>query len=129
MPTTVTNGAILQCTFGFTPSPLTVIPTSRVSASKMSAATVLDNKPMVNIKPFGMCSAPSNPAVIAATSAALGVFTPAPCIPNTITPWVPGSATVKAGMVPVINNTCKLNCLWGGLISVTMPGQFTVNNS
>ena len=40
----------------------------------MPAANIMDHVPMVNIMPFGMCITPSNPAVAAATAAALGVL-------------------------------------------------------
>ena len=43
------------------------------------------------------CNSPSNPMVAAATTAALGVLTPMPCIPMTIAPWMPGSSTVMMG--------------------------------
>lgn len=129
MPQTVVNGATLTCTFGTAPSTMMVPPMARVNASKVPAATIMDNKPMANIMPFAMCITLSNPQVAAATSAAMGVLTPQPCIPVTTAPWVPGSPTVKAGNMPVINNTCKLMCNWGGVISVVSPGQFTVNNT
>jgi hypothetical protein len=37
--------------------------------------------------------------------------------------------TVRAGNMGILNTTCKLMCLWGGMISITSPGQFTTNNS
>jgi hypothetical protein len=83
----------------------------------------MDNKRLVNILPFGMCQSLSNPMVAAATAAALGVLTPMPCIPNTVLPWTPGSPTVLIGNMPALNNSCKLNCLWGGMIQITNPGQ------
>lgn len=85
----------------------------------------MDHKPMVNIAPFGMCMSIANPAVAAATSAAFGVLTPQPCIPVTVSPWVPGATTVLLGSQPSLDNTCTLNCLWGGIIQVAVPGQFT----
>jgi hypothetical protein len=42
----------------------------------------------------------------------------------TVTPWVPGAATVLLGNQPALDNTCTLNCLWAGVIQVTVPGQF-----
>jgi len=70
----VTEGAVLMCSFGVAPSMLNVVvPT--VTAGSMPAANIMDAVPMVNIMPFGMCVTPSNPAVAAATAAALGVLT------------------------------------------------------
>ena len=123
----VTNGATLQCSFGVAPSSMIVTPENLVNASKQPAATIMDNIPMKNIMPFGMCSAPTNPQVIAATAAAAGVFTPQPCIPVTTAPWVPGAPTVLISKKPALNNSSKCMCNWMGVISVTVPGQFTVN--
>ncbi len=129
MPQTVTNGAMMMCTFGVAPATLTVVPSKMVNASSQPVATITDNVPMMNIAPFGMCTTPSNPQVAAATSAAMGVLTPQPCIPVTSAPWTPGSSSVMAGNLPVVNNTCQLMCNWGGVITFTTPGQFTTNNS
>jgi hypothetical protein len=92
----------------------------------MPIANIMDNKPMVNILPFGMCNSPANPMVAAATAAALGVLTPMPCIPVTAAPWVPGSPTVLVGNMPALNNSSKCMCNWGGVISVAFPGQVTI---
>ena len=115
----------MMCSFGTSPSTLTVLPINQVLTSSQPAATIMDNVPMVNIAPFGMCITASNPMVAAATSAALGVLTPMPCLPNTPTPWTPGSATVFERSLPVLNNTSNLQCIWGGMISITMPGEMT----
>jgi hypothetical protein len=125
MPKHVCMGAMLQCTFGVAPSTLMVLPVNRVLTSFVPAANIMDNKPMVNIMPFGMCTSPANPTVAAATAAALGVLTPMPCIPNTVAPWAPGAATVLLANMPALDDTSKLTCLWGGMISVSMPGQMT----
>jgi hypothetical protein len=90
------------------------------------AATIMDFTPMANILPFGMCSSIANPMVAAATTAALGVLTPMPCIPVTVAPWFPGSITVHINNFPALNNSCKCMCTWGGVISILNPGQFTV---
>jgi hypothetical protein len=122
----VVAGAMLQCSFGATPSALIVIPKgSPVLVSGPPAATIMDHAPITNIPPFGLCSAPTNPAVIAATSAAWGVFTPAPCVPALPAPWLPGSPTVQVGGVPALNNTSKCMCTWLGVVSVVNPGQVT----
>jgi hypothetical protein len=122
----VTTGAMMQCTFGIAPSTLNVLPMNFVTAGS-PAANIMDNKPMVNIPPFGMCNSPSNPTVAAATAAALGVLTPMPCIPMITAPWAPGSATVMIKNMPALNNTSKCMCTWGGVISINSAGQFTVN--
>lgn len=121
----VCNGAMMMCTFGLAPSTLTVLPINRVLTSNMPAANIMDHKPMVNIMPFGACTSLANPTVAAATAAACGVLTPMPCIPNTPAPWIPGAPTVLEANMPALNNTSKLMCMWAGVISVTLPGQFT----
>jgi len=125
MPIQVVNGAMLQCSFGMAPSSLAVLPVNRVQSGYQPAANILDHQPMVNIKPFAMCITPSNPQVAAATAAASGVLTPQPCIPMTLTPWVPGAPTLLIGNMPAVDNTCTCNCLWGGVVMVTFPGQVT----
>ncbi len=119
----VCMGANLQCSFGVAPSTLMVQPAKKVLTSNKPAATIMDNKPMVNILPFGMCNSLSNPQVAAATSAALGVLTPQPCVPNIVAPWAPGSPTVMIGNTPALNNNSKLMCMWAGVIQITNPGQ------
>ena len=129
MPLQVVMGAMMTCSFGAAPGSLIVLPQNRVMGCKMPAANIMDNKPIVNIPTFGMCSSPANPVVAAATAAALGVLTPMPCIPATVTPWAPGSSSVMIANMPALNDSCTLNCMWGGLISITQPGQATVNTA
>jgi hypothetical protein len=118
-------GAMMSCTFGLAPGSLIVTPEKLVMTSNMPAATIMDFAPIKNILPFGMCQSLANPLVAAATSAALGVLTPMPCVPATMAPWVPGSPTVLIGNMPALNNSSKLMCMWGGVISITNPGQMT----
>lgn len=125
----IVMGAQLMCSFGVAPSALVVTPENVTNANKVPAATIMDNVPMKNIMPFGMCTTLSNPQVAAATSAALGVLTPQPCIPVTSAPWAPGSPTVMIKNKPALNSTCKLMCNWGGVISVVNAGQATVNTA
>jgi hypothetical protein len=80
----------------------------------------------VNIPSFWLCSAPTNPAVIAATAAALGVFTPFACIPATPAPWIPGALTVMLGNQPTLDNVSKLMCTWLGVITFVNAGEVTV---
>ena len=127
MPIQVVNTAQLACSFGAMPATLTVLPVNRPLVSNQPAANIMDYQPQVNIAPFGMCMSPSNPQVIAATAAALGVFTPQPCIAVTLAPWVPGAVTVNIAGQPALDNISTCNCAWAGIISVTMPGQVTTN--
>jgi len=118
-------GAMMKCSFGVAPSSLVVLPANR-TLTTTPAANIMDNKPMVNVPPFGMCQSLANPMVAAATAAAMGALTPMPCIPNTPAPWVPGAPTVLVGNMPALNNSSKLMCMWAGVIEVVMPGQMTV---
>ncbi|BDG74013.1 DUF4280 domain-containing protein [Roseomonas fluvialis] len=120
----VVDGALLACSFGAMPSALGVTPEKRSSIGT-PAANILDHLPTKNIRPFGMCSAPTNPQVAAATTAAAGVLTPQPCIPCTTTPWTPGVPKDLLAGAPVLNDTSTLACMWGGVITVTDAGQKT----
>src|SRR3954470_1154257 len=122
----VTSTALLQCSFGAAPAPFNVLPVNRVSACNFPSGHIMNNKPIVNITPFGMCSSAANPTVAAATAAALGVLTPMPCLPATMAPWIPGSTKVMNGGMPAVDNACKLTCMWGGVIQVLNPGQTVV---
>ena len=108
-------GAMIKCTFGAAPASLMVLPTSLVMTG-VPDANIMDNKPMVNVLPFGTCMSMANPMVL----------TPMPCIPMTVAPWVPGAPTVLLGNMPALNNSSKLMCCWGGVIGIDVPGQFTV---
>lgn len=121
----VCGGGIITCTFGMAPSVFNVLPENKVVTAQ-PIANIMDNKPMINIMPFGMCSCPSNPAVATATSAALGALTPMPCIPATAEPWAPGSPSVLIGSYPALNNESKLMCSYGGIIQVSNAGQMNI---
>lgn len=117
----ICGGAICRCCFGAAPSSLIILPNARVM-SNTPIATIFDNKPLLNIMPFGMCASPANPTVAAATAAALGVLTPMPCIPVTAGPWTPGSPTILIDRQPALNQVSKLMCSWGGVIEIGYPG-------
>jgi hypothetical protein len=126
MPLQINSGSMMACSFGVAPSAIVVLPANRVTAGGTPAANIMDHVPMTNVMPFGMCSSPSNPTVAAATAAALGVLTPMPCVPATPAPWAPGVPKVLIGGMPAVDQTCKLNCLWGGVIQFTSAAQTTV---
>ena len=121
----VCNSALLMCSFGVAPSTFVVTPEKMVFTSNQPAANIMDHIPIMNIPPFGMCQSPSNPAVAAATAAAMGALTPMPCVPATPSPWVAGAVTVMLCNAPALDNVSTLNCIWGGVIMITDPGQTT----
>ena len=122
MSVCVCAGANLMCPFGTAPAVLAAGAQTTVLTSAVTA-TVMDNRPGVNIPTFGMCNNPGNPA----TSRPPPVFfTPAPCVPNTPAPWTPGAPAVLVGGIPALNNTSTLQCVWGGVITVVSPGQTAV---
>jgi hypothetical protein len=120
----VVMGAMMSCSFGMAPSSLVVIPKgSPTLATNMPAATIMDNVPIVNIPPFGMCQSMANPMVASATAAAQGVLTPMPCLPVITAPWAPGSPTVLIGGNPALNNSSQAMCNWAGVITISNAGQ------
>lgn len=109
-----------MCSMGAAPSTLMVVPVTRTMAGGPPAATIMDNKPFLNVPPFGCCMSPSNPSVAAVFPAL------PPCVPCLAAPWMPGAPTVLIGDMPALTSDSKLMCNWGGVIQVTLPGQFTV---
>jgi hypothetical protein len=126
MPIKVVNGAQLTCPFGTSPSSFVVLPANQVQTEKQPAATIMDHVPMTNVMPFGMCNSPSNPQVAAATAAAFGVLTPQPCIPATAAPWTPGAASVQIAKYNTLDTASTCSCNWGGVITITNPGESSV---
>ena len=113
------NGGQMMCSFGTAPANLMVLPAKKTMAT-LPAATIMDNIPMTNIMPFGMCNSVANPATKRPPPV---FFTPSPCIPATAAPWAPGSATVLIGGVPALDAMSKCMCNWGGVIQFVNPGQ------
>ena len=122
MANPVVNTTICTCSFGTLPMVLPVTSQQTVQMCTQLAATIMDNK----CTTFGMCSSIANPAVAAATAAALGVLTPRACIPVTPAPWAPGVPTVMVCGKPLLNNTSKLMCMYGGVIQVSMTPALTI---
>jgi hypothetical protein len=93
------------------------VPTPLI-AGGAPVATIMMYVPLMNIMTFGLCNAKANPLVIAATAAALGTPTPAPCVPAVVAPWSPGSKSTKvAGMAAALKSS-KCTCIYGGSITV-----------
>ena len=114
-----TTGTPMMCSMGIAPSLLIVEPLG-VFANDLPAANILNTIPFVNIPPFGLCTSPANPVVIALTAAALGVPTPAPCLPLVVAPWVAPSAVLMDG-IPVLTEGAFCPCVWGGSIVLIGP--------
>lgn len=123
----VCMGAMVTCDMSFPPEvPVPMIPTSAptVIMGDGPAATVMDFA-IDNIPTFGMCMSMANPEVDAATTAALGVLTPMPCVPM-LTPWEPGAETVIVGEFPALTESDMCECAYGGTILIDFPGQAVV---
>jgi len=118
MTNVVCTGATAQCSFGTTPATFAA---SGTQVSAGGAAGVVTDTAAANVPPFGMCMSLSNPQVAAATSAA-GTFTPQPCQP-VLSPWTPGSPRVTIGGVAVLDESSQCTCTWGGVVTVSSPGQ------
>lgn len=119
----VTAGAMLACSFGLAPCPLVVLPARTVLLCGRPKANIMDFVPFTNIPTFGMCTAPTNPLVIAETAAAMGVPTPAPCTPAIVSPWMPGYPPVLVQNFPALTSESRTMCMWLGQISITNDGQ------
>jgi len=117
MPTVVCTGASLQCSFGTAPSTFSATGT-QVDAT--AAAGVITDVSPSNVPPFALCTAPSNPAVVAAQGA------PQPCVPI-LMPWSPGASEATIGQVPALDDSCQCQCSWGGVVTVASAGQTSVS--
>jgi hypothetical protein len=119
----VVQGAQLQCTMGAAPASFAVAVPHEVDADETAAGTVDDYVPNTNVPGFGVCQSMSNPQVAAATSAAMGVLTPQPCVPVITAAWTPGASVTTIGDRPALTDSCRCLCQWGGSISITSAGQ------
>ena len=114
--TFVVTGAMMMCSFGLAPSSFMASPGRTDLMGNMPKGNIMDFAPMVNIMPFGMCTAPTNPEVIACCG-------PAPCVPAITSPWMPGHPQVMVQKQPALTRSCRNMCMWLGQISFTTDGQ------
>lgn len=124
----VCQGAILQCSLGNLPSMLNVLPTNMTNVISKPMANIMDNKPLINIMPFGMCLNLNKPIPTPITMVvnAVGVLTPmTPCVPIIPAPWTPGSTTVLLKNIPALTDSSILMCAYGGVIKCNFAGQVT----
>jgi uncharacterized Zn-binding protein involved in type VI secretion len=122
MGQSVVAGALLSCSFGLAPTALVPKGSSSVMIEGRPAAQVTDMVGVTNIPTFGMCNSLANPQVATATSAALGVLTPMPCVPAIVTPWTPGALKTMVGGVPALVSGSQCSCAYGGVVQITLPG-------
>lgn len=106
--------SVCRCTFGAAPCPLPITSQFTVFGVNQLSGTVMDNKLLF----FGPCSSLAFPATASATAAAQGALTPMPCVSMFPAPWVPGAITVMIENKIMLNNTSKLFCAYGGVVSI-----------
>ncbi len=127
MAQAVVTTANVTCSFGTTPAILNGTSNLTVTAEGKPLCVITDTAPSVNIGSCGMCSSLANPAVAAATAAALGVLTPQPCVPATTGSWIPNNTKVLVGGQPALTLGATCMCSYGGVINIVNPGQVKVN--
>lgn len=126
MSNLVSVGGTATCSMGTAPAPIRVTTQAKVLAGGKPAATIADCQGGSNIGPFGLCTSLANPAVAAATTAALGVLTPQPCMPVPAGTWIPKAPKVLVGGKPCLTADCQMMCAYAGQISLIQPGQAKV---
>lgn len=102
----VVTGATLCCTQGLVSSPLVAQSEPSANTSGRTMATVDDFLPVVNILPFGLCTA-----------------TGLPCVPITTSRWTCQS-NICIGDRGILRDDGTLACMIGGTIFIVDPGQY-----
>jgi hypothetical protein len=116
----VVMGASAKCSFAQPPGTATIsLVPNMVNGVNQTVATVQDFSPMV-MATFGMCTAPTNPQVIAAQGS------PVPCVPVVTGPWSPGSPTVTVGGLSALTSDSMCQCSWLGVIQIQDAGQSSI---
>ena len=110
-------GSMCQCPMGVAPTPLTFLPGTLLGPTG-PVGQIPDCIPFLNIIPFGVCKSMVNPMTASLTAAALGVFTPGPCIPVPAGTWLPIKPNVLAPKGPVVTSDSMLICAYAGVIQI-----------
>jgi len=119
----VVQTAQIECNHGTTPSNLIVTPGRTVFMTGKPRANISDGKGMTNVMPFGMCSSPTNPGVIAAMGS------PVPCTPTCVA-WIGGKTDVLIQGMPALMTNDKAVCPLGvGMITIKDSGQGSAKKS
>lgn len=121
MPKLVVAGATATCSMGATPAPLAFPPAPPIMGPT-PVGNMMAVAPMTNIPSFGLCKSIANPAVSSATSAAMGVLTPQPCVPSPAGPWA-NPSKVLLGSIPALTDASTLKCAYQGQITIISAGQ------
>lgn len=117
------SGAQCKCSFGTVTCPLMVTSQVKCLAEGKPIATIQDGQ-IANLPSFGMCSSLANPAVAAATAAALGVLTPQPCTMVPAGVWTSSNPKVMVEGKPCVTNESTLMCGMGmGTIRILSTNQ------
>lgn len=127
MAQAVVSTANAKCTFGTTPCVINGTSNLTVTAEGKPLCVISDAAPMANITSCGMCTSLANPAVAAATAAAMGVLTPQPCVPAVTGSWIPNNTKVLIGGQPALTLGASCVCSYGGKIGIVNPGQVKVS--
>ncbi len=107
----VVTGGQAMCTFGA--GIFNLISTRTVLFENKPVLTIMDKTPLVNVVPSGViCSAIP--------------ITPKPCSPIFAAPWTVGTLKSRVNNFAIVDNTCKLICSLGGVLSVINPGATKV---
>ena len=116
----VLDGIRIKCIMGDMESELEVTdPKGEGYISGKAAANIMDNIPLINIQPFGMCKSLQNPAVAGATSLCLGVLQPQPCMPVITDKWKNGTdPKIYIRGEPALMDDAELKCEYQGIIEV-----------
>jgi hypothetical protein len=117
----VCHGATLLCSCGTAPSLLTVAAKGVTHGRLCTSATVMDCVPLVNIPPFGGCTAAGNPLP------PMGVVKA--CVPSFSAPWSAMAPSILLHGVPVLDESATLPCAYGGVVRVINPGQSVTRHS
>ena len=117
------QSACLRCTMSAGPAIFSAVPPKKSLSANMPVATIMHNKPFVNIMPFPGCVSLLNPTVVP-PFVPMGL-----CVPVIPAPWFPGSPKVLVQGQPILNKQSKLACSYGGVITFAFPGQMTVKAS
>ncbi len=111
----VCSGATLLCSCGTAPSVLQISPHGVSHSRLFVSATVSDCVPLVNIPPFGSCTAPCNP------QPPVGPFRA--CVPSFSSVWSAEAPSISIHRQAVLDDSATLSCAYGGTVRILNPGQ------